>query len=398
MPAKESLSGSSMPGWLKLIAVTTAIGPIAIDLYLPAFPAIEAGFHERGVERTLAFYLLGLAIGQLFYGPISDRFGRKPPLYVGFTLFCIGALGCALAWNMNVLILCRVVQAIGACSGMAIGRAVVRDRCEPEDAARAFSMLMTIVAIAPIVAPIAGGFMVTSLGWRAAFVVQALMGAGVLIAMHFVMTESLPPEHVQPLRLRRVLSAYWGLFKDRSFVVHSLISSFGFGAMITYISGAPIVLTQTYHIAPSQFGWIIGMNGIAFMLSSRLNMRALRKHKPVALIGRYIVRPSVVGALLVAVSLWSGAPLWAVMLLQFAFFFSTACIMPNASALALTHQARNAGTASALMGGLQSVISMLMGLLLATINNGTLAPLAFLMAGSVLICLLLYRWNRSASE
>ena len=390
-PSKNSVLG--MPGWLMLIAVMTAIGPVAIDLYLPAFPLIEATFKERGVERTMASYLLGLAIGQLFYGPVSDRFGRKPPLYFGFALFCVGSVGCMLAQNMTMLMLGRIVQAVGACSGMAIGRAVVRDRCEPEQAARAFSMLMTIVSLAPILAPVAGGFIVTVMSWRANFVIQATMGFGILIAMHVVMTESLDAKHVRPLHVARVFRTYFDLLRHREFLSHTLIGGFGMASLITYVSGAPTILTDLFRIPPSRFGWIIGLNGLAFMLASRLNLWGLRNKKPKDLLAGAIRWPTFCGLLLVATSFWSGAPLWAVIALQFCFFISTARVMPNASALALAQHARDAGSASALMGALQSLIATLAGLILSSINNGKLAPLAILMTVCAIASWSLQRWS-----
>src|SRR5690606_32514136 len=141
----RSLHG--LPSWLLLIGAMTAVGPVTIDMYLPGFPAIERDFGEQGVEKTMSAYLIGIAIGQLVYGPLSDRFGRKPPLYAGFTLYALGSLGCTLAPNMTILMLMRVLQALGACGGMVIGRAIIRDRCEPHEAARAFSILMAIVSL-----------------------------------------------------------------------------------------------------------------------------------------------------------------------------------------------------------------------------------------------------------
>ncbi|HSJ42029.1 MAG TPA: MFS transporter, partial [Xanthobacteraceae bacterium] len=158
-----------VPRWLLLVAAMAAVGPVSIDMYLPGFPAIEREFGVRGVETTMAAYLVGIAVSQLFYGPISDRFGRKPPLYFGFALYAIGAAGCALAGSMYALTLLRVVQALGGSAGFVIGRAIVRDRCQPHEAARAFSLLMMIVALGPVFAPVAGGFVVTHFGWRATF-------------------------------------------------------------------------------------------------------------------------------------------------------------------------------------------------------------------------------------
>jgi DHA1 family bicyclomycin/chloramphenicol resistance-like MFS transporter len=382
-----------LPGWLILIGVMAGIGPVSIDLYLPAFPMIETAFGERGVERTMASYLVGLAVGQLLYGPISDRFGRKPPLYFGFVIYTIGAIGCALSTNMTMLMILRVVQATGACSGLAIGRAIVRDRCEPEQAARAFSTLMSIVSIAPILAPVAGGFIVASLGWRAAFFIQAALGVGILIGMHFTLTESRDPKYVQSLHIVGVLRNYANLFGDRAFIGHSLIGGFAMAALFCFVAGAPTILTRTYAIAPQNFGLLIGLNGIAFMTASRLNLIALRKQKPTAILRRFVWVPPLVGIALVGAGIAAHAPLALVVMLQFCFFITTARVTPNVSALALAHRARDAGSASALMGALQSLAAMMTGAAIAIFNNGTLLPLALLMTGSVMIAGLLHVWT-----
>ena len=188
------LSSHGVPRWLLLVAAMAAVGPVSIDMYLPGFPAIEREFGVRGVETTMAAYLVGIAVSQLFYGPISDRFGRKPPLYFGFALYALGAAGCALAASMPALTLMRVVQALGGSAGFVIGRAIVRDRCEPHEAARAFSLLMMIVALGPVLAPLGGGFVVTHFGWRATFVFQAALGVVLLAATHFYCASRAPSQ------------------------------------------------------------------------------------------------------------------------------------------------------------------------------------------------------------
>jgi DHA1 family bicyclomycin/chloramphenicol resistance-like MFS transporter len=387
----------SAPGWLLLIGVMTGIGPVSIDLYLPGFPLIESSLNERGVERTMAAYLVGLALGQLLYGPVSDRIGRKPPLYFGFIVYTMGAVGCALAQTMWMLMAFRVVQAIGACSGIAIGRAIVRDRCEPEQAARAFSTLMMIVSVAPILAPIAGGFIVAAAGWRTAFFFQAALGIGILIAMHFMLDESLDPKHIQPLHLRRVLKNYLRLLKDRGFVGYTLVGGFGMAALFSYVAGAPTILTRTYKIAPQTFGFLIGVNGLAFMTSSRLNLRALRTHSAKQILARYVWIPVLLGVALILAGILT-VPLALVVALQFVFFLTTARIMPNVSATALAQHAHVAGSASALLGALQSIVSMFAGVAIATFNDGTLLPLAILMTGSVTIGALIHLWAARTNE
>lgn len=391
-------SSSGLPGWLIVIGVMTGIGPVSIDLYLPAFPMIEAEFGARGVERTMASYLLGLTLGQLLYGPISDRFGRKPPLYFGFAIYTIGALGCAFATSLTMLTACRVIQALGACSGMTIGRAIVRDRCEPEQAARAFSTLMMIVSVAPVLAPIAGGFIVGAAGWRAAFFVQAALGMSILIGVHFTLTETRDPKHVQPLYLGGALRAYWALLKDRAFVGYSLIGGFAMASLFSYVSGAPTILPAMYDVPPETFGWLIGINGIAFLSASRLNVRALRSASPQQIMARMVWIPPLFGVALIACgvisNVWVTVPLLAVLAIQFCFFVTAARLFPNVSALALAPRAHDAGSASALLGALQSVCAMSAGVAITLSNNNTLMPLGIVMTTCALLCIALHAWVR----
>lgn len=391
-----SKSSHRIPDWLLLIGAMTAIGPVSIDMYLPAFPLIERELAQQGIERTMAGYLIGLALGQLVYGPVSDRFGRKPPLYVGFALYVIGSLGCAFANSMMMLILMRVVQALGACGSLVIGRAIVRDRCEPEEAARAFSTLMLIISLSPILAPLVGGWFVTLMGWRSVFIFQCLLGLAMIVAMHRMMSESRDPAHVTPLSFSEVARGYGRLLANRKLVAYSAVGGFGTFALFSYIAGSPTVMEHLYDVSPTQFGWLIGMNGIAFMLASRLNMIALRNRPPAQMLARIIWLPLAVGLLLCALALSPYQPVWMLIALQFAFFMGVAIISPNVSAMALAEHGRAAGSASALMGALQSTIGTAGGMAVAALNNGTLLPLALLMAtGGTGICLS-YWWVRSA--
>jgi MFS transporter, DHA1 family, multidrug resistance protein len=386
------------PGWLVLIGAMSALGPFSIDMYLPGFPAIEREFGESGVERTMATYLLGIALGQLVYGPVSDRYGRKPPLYLGLTLYVIGALGCAMAPNLAMLMLLRVVQAIGACAPLVIGRAIVRDRCEPHEAARAYSTLMLIVSLGPVVAPTLGGWVITISSWRAVFVFQAASGVALLVAMHTMLTESRDPTHVVPLRLRSVLIGYARLFGSRSFVGYSLVGGFGMAGLFCYVTGSPIVMAQAYALTPQQFGWMIGLNGVAFISASRLNIHALQKSTPAQVLARAVWFPLLFTAVLAVASYAVSLPLWAVIVLQFCFFISVGRANPNVAALALAPHAREAGAASALMGALQSGLGMLAGIAVAVFGNGTLSRLSALMMMLALLSALSYLWVGAGKE
>jgi MFS transporter, DHA1 family, multidrug resistance protein len=387
-----------VPRWLLLVAALAAVGPVSIDMYLPGFPAIEREFGVRGVETTMAAYLVGIAVSQLFYGPISDRFGRKPPLYFGFALYAIGAAGCALAGSMPALTLLRVVQALGGSSGFVIGRAIVRDRCEPHEAARAFSLLMMIVALGPVFAPVAGGFVVTHFGWRATFVFQTALGVALFAATHFLLRESRPESTVKPLNLANVLRTYVRLGKDRLLVGYSLVGGFGMGALFSYVTGAPTVLTHRYDLSPQQFGALIGLNGLAFMTASRLNMIALRTMSPRDVLARYVWMPLVIGvALLTLTSLWP-IPLWMLVALQLSFFVTVGRVTPHVAALALAPHGAEAGAASALMGALQSALAMAAGFAVATFNDGTVSTLAAIMTAGGALALGSYFWANAAPQ
>lgn len=367
----------------------TAVGPVSIDMYLPGFPAIEREFQEQGVEVTMAAFIVGIAIGQLFYGPISDRFGRKPPLYVGFSVYMLGALGCALAANMTMLTVMRVVQALGGCAGLVIGRAIVRDRCEPHDAARAFTTLTMIVALGPVFAPAVGGVVVTYFGWRATFVVQAALALTLMLTMHRVLRESNVIRDPS-VSFSDILRHYARLSRDSRFMALSLLLGFSMASMFCYVTGAPTVITQNYGLSAQQFGLLIGLNGLAFMSASVLNMRALRTLTPAQVMSRYVWASPLLGFALLILSLLFDLPLWAVVSLQLLFFLSVGRVSPNVSALALAPHGRSAGTASALMGATQSALTTCAGIAVAIFNNGTVHTLAAIMATGASLALVCY--------
>lgn len=385
---------SRIPGWLVLVASMSAVGPFCIDMYLPGFPSIEREFAEDGVERTMAAYMLGITFAQLIYGPVSDRFGRKPPLYVGFALYMAGSIGCALANSMTMLIVMRVVQALGAGAGMVIGRAIVRDRCQPHEAARAFSLLMSIVALGPVLAPSLGGLVVLVAGWRGTFLFQALLGLGLMIAMHSLLDESRDARHIVPFSPPNVVRTYGRLLLDPTLVAYSLIGAFAMGGMFSYVAGSPTVMQESYGITPQQFGMMLAINGVAFFAASRLNVYLLRTHGPVTILSKAVWWPVGVGLLLTILATLMHVPLWLVIALQFAFAISAARVSPNTAALGLARHGQNAGAAAALMGAFQSLVSMVAGEAVAIFNDSTLQMLALIMTISVGLGALSFLWAR----
>src|SRR5580658_258467 len=208
-----------------LMGALQAFAPLSIDMYLPSMPLLEKVFNATTaqVQITLVTFLLGFALGQSLYGPVTDRFGRKPPLYVSLALFVISSAACALSRSVNALAVFRLLQAIGACGGAVVSRAMVRDLFPPIDLRRIFSMLVLVLGVSPLIAPFIGGYLLVWFGWQSIFLTQALLGAATLLAMHFRLAESLAPENARPLRMDHVIGTYLHLLRDRTFLGASLV-------------------------------------------------------------------------------------------------------------------------------------------------------------------------------
>ena len=256
---------------------------------------------------------------------------------------------------------------------------------------------MLIVSLGPILAPTLGGWFITLFGWRSVFGFQCLFGMVLMLAMHLVLTESRDPAHVVPLDLANVLSSYRRLLVDRSFVGYSLIGAFGMAALFSYVAGSPTVLIRGYDLTAQQFGWVLGMNGLAFMTASRLNMIALRTRGPAEQLSRTVRWLPIAGlSLLLLTLLFTHPPLWSVIALQLFFFISVARSNPNVAALAMAPHGREAGNASSLMGSLQSAVAMLGASAVAVFTNGTLRTLALIMTVGAFCSWLSYLWARSS--
>ncbi len=374
-------SSSRLPGWIILMGALTAIAPLSIDMYLPSFPAIATELSALGrVELTLAAFFIGVALGQLFYGPVSDRFGRKPPLYFGLALFALASTGAALAQSIEALILWRFLQGLGGCAGMVIARAVVRDRCEPQEAAKAFSLLMLVMGLAPILAPLLGSFLLKVASWRALFAVLAAFSLLCLFAIWKTLQESHDTRTAHPLRLGLVLRDYASLLQHRPFMAYTLASGLAFSGMFAYIAGSPFVLMQLHGLSPQQYGWMFGANAFGLIAASQINMRLLRQHDMTRLLQAGLIIAASAGLLLLTLTALHLLTLPLLLAGLFVFTSSMGLIAPNGGAAALADQGAKAGTASALMGALQFTLATLTGASMSLWHDGTILPLVSVMA------------------
>ncbi len=372
---------SGLPGWIILMGALTAIAPLSIDMYLPAFPAISTELNALGrVELTLAVFFIGVALGQLFYGPISDRFGRKPPLYFGLALFAAASAGAALAQSIEVLVLWRFLQGLGGCAGMVIARAVVRDRCAPQEAAKAFSLLMLVMGLAPILAPLLGSFLLKAASWRALFAVLATFSALCLFAIWKALQESHDSKNAEPLHLGRVLRNYADLLQHRPFMAYTLSSGLAFSGMFAYIAGSPFALMQLHSLTPQQYGWMFGANAFGLIAASQINMILLRRHDMTTLLQTGLIIAASAGAFLLTLTILQLLTLPLLLAGLFVFTSSMGLIAPNGGAAALADQGEKAGTASALMGALQFTLATLTGASMSLCHDGSIVPLVSVMA------------------
>jgi DHA1 family bicyclomycin/chloramphenicol resistance-like MFS transporter len=392
------LNAMGLPGWLLLMGALTAIGPVSIDMYLPAFPEMAANLGATGsqVERTLAAYLIGMAGAQLIYGPLADRFGRKPPLYGALIVYILASAGCALAPTVEFLTVCRVVQAMGGAAGMVISRAVVRDHYSTQEAARALSMLMLVMGIAPILAPLVGGQVLALAGWRAIFAVITVAGIALLMAVSRIMVESLPPEKQVALSWGHIFRTYWGLIRHRRFVAFALSGGMGSATMFGYIVASPRLFIEHFGVSPQSYGFIFGFNALSLIVGSQVSARLLKTHRPEKLLPWALTAMMSAGLAALALTLtgWITMPL--IMLCMMSFMFTQGFVGPNSAAMALSDQGRQLGSASAMMGTITMSCGALAGLTVSLWDMAGPAPLGWIMGGCTTLAFFLGRRARRA--
>jgi DHA1 family bicyclomycin/chloramphenicol resistance-like MFS transporter len=360
-----------------ILGALSAFGPLAIDFYLPGFPAIALAFgtDERHVQLTLAAYFLGLSIGQLAYGPVADRFGRRIPLLVGVGLFTLASLACAFAPTLEWLIAARFIQALGGCAGMVLSRAIVSDKCDAVQSAKVFSQLMLVMGLAPILAPMLGGLLVNLYGWQSIFLVLTGFSAVCSLAVALGLPESMPAAHPRH-PLAGALGQYRRLLADRIFLGHALTGGIAMAGMFAYIAGSPFVFIKLYGVPPEHYGWLFGTNAAGFILVAQVNARILGRLGPAFLLSRAVWVYLVAALALLGIAGLHTQALWPLLIPLFICIASLGCIIPNASACAMNGQWARAGSASALLGCLQFSVAAGASALVGVLHDGSAIPMA----------------------
>jgi DHA1 family bicyclomycin/chloramphenicol resistance-like MFS transporter len=374
-----------------ILGLLSAIGPFAIDMYLPALPAIGQALHAdtQQVQMSLTVFFLAMGVCQLIYGPLSDMFGRKPPLYFGLGLFVLGSIGCALAGDIRMLIAFRFIEGVGACAGMVVPRAIVRDLHTGVEATRLTSLLMLVFSVSPILAPLAGSAMIALADWRGIFWSVMVAALAAMAMMALWLGESRPAAQRHGSDLRSALRAYALLLRDRHFMGLVFIGAFSMSGFFAYLGNSSYVLIEHYGLTPTQFSLCFSANAAAFIGTAQFTGPLVQRLGLPA-----VVRRGVAGFSAFAFVLWlcwaAGAQALPLLLvLVFLSFGFLGMVVPTTAVLALEAHGRIAGTASALLGTLQMVTGAAVMGTISLFVDGSARPMVNGIAACALMAVLL---------
>ncbi|RYX92746.1 MAG: Bcr/CflA family efflux MFS transporter [Comamonadaceae bacterium] len=365
-----------------VLGLLSAIGPFAIDMYLPALPTIgkTLGASVSAVQASLMAFFISLGVGQIIYGPVSDMVGRKAPLYFGMVLFAVGSIGCALAPDIHTLVALRFVQGLGACAGMVVPRAIVRDMHTGVDAARLMSLLMLVFSVSPILAPLAGSMLIESFGWRSVFwAVTVAAGIGiVLIATSLADTR--PPEQRVDSSVGSAIAAYGVLLRDRHYLGLVFIGAFGMAGFFAYLANSSFIFIDHFGLTPRQYSIAFAVNAASFIGVSQFTGKLGARYGLEPLVKVAVVGNAACLAALLCLTLAGVDSMWALIGLILVASGFLGLVVPIAAVLALDKHGAIAGTASALMGTLQFVTGAIVMAITGAFANGVALPMVAGMA------------------
>ena len=366
-----------------ILGLLSAIGPFSIDMYLPGFPVIAASLHTTPemLSYSLASYFIGICAGQLFLGPLLDRFGRKRPLYGGLTIYILSSIGCAFAPTIEFLIVLRFFQAAGGCVGIVAPRAIIRDVFPVKENAKIFSLLILILGVSPIIAPTTGGYITAHFGWHNIFIILSIITFLILLAVIFYLPESKQPDPTFSLRPRPILANFKKVITNPQFYTYSLTGAMASAGLYAYLAGSPFVFMDLYHVTGQHYGWIFAIIAAGLITSSQLNNILLRKYTSGQIIRATLSLQCIIVLILVLGTYNSWLGLYGTITCIFFYLCCQGFSFPNSSALSMAPFTKEAGSASALMGSIQMALGAGSSALVGLLSNGTAIPMTAVMGG-----------------
>ncbi|NUN05346.1 MAG: multidrug effflux MFS transporter [Bdellovibrio sp.] len=370
----------------------TALGPFSIDMYLPAFPKMAEGLGTTvpQIAMSLSSYFIGLAAGQLFYGPFLDRFGRKPPLYMGLFIYILASIACGFSKSVETLVVFRFVQAIGGCAAGVTAMAMVRDYFSPQESAKVLSLLILILGLSPLLAPTIGGLLSTHLGWQSLFWALTGLGVFVLSLAIFFLPSLYIPNKDHSLHPFKIVGNYWQILKNPRFYAYSLAGSIGFSGLFAYLAASPTIFMEIFRVSEQTYGFIFALLASGLIGASQINVVLLKRFNNTT-----ILRAGLIGMFSMATIFFIGTyfdllGLPGTLVVLFLYLSCVGFSNPNAAALALAPFARNAGSAAAMIGFLQMALGALTSVLIGILKAQQLLPIAGVFVGTsaLAVCVL----------
>jgi DHA1 family bicyclomycin/chloramphenicol resistance-like MFS transporter len=364
-----------------MLGLLSAIGPFSIDMYLPAFPDIAKGLNTSvaHVMLSLSSFFLGISIGQLIYGPLLERYGRKRPLMIGLSIYLIASLACALSPSVDMLVAMRFFQALGGCAGMVAARAVIRDVFEGKEIARVFSAIMLVVAVSPMIAPTLGGYLSSLVGWRYVFGALFLLDLFILTLVVLTLKETRAPNPSFSLKPPDIAKSFWSVLWHPQFLAFALTGAVANAGIYAYITGSPQVFMEIHGVSAQTYGWIFAALAAGLIGATQVNNLVLAKYEQERIILSACTVQTISAITLAVLALMQVDSLVAILALVFVFLCCQGFIFPNASSLSIAPFGHNAGTASALMGALQMGVGALVSSAVSNFQDHTARPMCVAM-------------------
>lgn len=380
--------------YIKLILILgslTALGPFSIDMYLPGFTAIAKDLNTTvsQVSLSLSSYFIGISAGQLLYGPLLDRFGRKNPLYIGLSVYILASLGCALAGSIDSFILLRFVQAVGSCAATVASMAMVRDLFPAKDTPKVFSLLMLVVGLSPMLAPTIGGYVIAAFGWHSIFLILMVMGIGILLASRFGLPHTHPADPTISLRPGPILQNFATVFSNPQFYTYALSGAVAFSGLFTYVAASPLIFMDIFKVSGEIYGWIFAFMSVSFIGSSQLNSVLLRTYKSEQLVFFGLALQCIISIIFLTAAINNWLGLYSTIAMLFLYLGCLGLTNPNTAGLSLAPFTKNTGSASALLGALQLGLGALASVLVGVLVKSSMVPMVAIMAGSTITALLI---------
>ncbi len=373
-----------------ILGALTALGPFSIDMYLPGFAgiAIDLKTTVAKVAMTLSSYFIGISAGQLLYGPLLDRFGRKKPLFIGLLVYILASLGCVFVQDIDTFIGLRFIQAIGSCAATVASVSMVRDLFPVKDIPKVFSMLMLVVGLSPMLAPTVGGYITADYGWHTVFLILMVIGIFILLASQFGLPNSYQPDPTISLKPKPILTNFWVILQEPQFYTYAFAGSIAFSGLFTYVAVSPILFMDIYTVDAKMYGWIFAFMSLSFIGASQLNSVLLKRFTSEQMILGALLVQTGISVLFLILAMNNLLNLYGTIALLFLFLACLGISNPNTAGLTLAPFTRNAGSASALMGAIQLGLGALASFAVGVFVTNSIVPMVWLITGTTVLALI----------